>query len=748
MSQRGRAYSDQNYTATHGNGGKTFPIVVLVDRNTASAAEIVSGALQDHDRALIVGETTFGKGLVQTVYNLSENSGLALTTYHYYTPSGRLIQRNYEGVSLYDYYNHAGALSADPSNKEVKLTDSGRTVYGGGGITPDEKIASPQNNRFQDELLYKDVFFHFAPVYVATHTVDKNFQVDAAVMAEFKKFLGGRTLAAFAKDDESIILEIWEGLDLRLQQYVERIQNQRTFFNVPVITRTSTFKDVNLVTLDITSPDSTSPEEYAAFLHLLATLVEVSPVNHPLHDVLTFDENLGDKYRIPGVHPFVNFVMQLFPSALSSAPLDADSKSILISTCLEFLYQSLDSFNPDLIKFANVPGLNVDQAIACSSLMAYVSLHPGALIMTHVLDDRTLVPILETLNVPIERLNEEPNTSPVVKLVLRGLQVISSVLNWQRMFVDTVEPIIRDHLQTVTGQDLHSLRHTSLKPIENRILSRVASVNQISLLINAEDPEIALLAIRILDRLAAFARGNILGGVTAMEIPRRNRLLEIIRTSKDSKRIMFGVLNKLEEADAEEAIAPFESNTLRQKRAVLSLLRKDLIDSPENPSVAHFLLGYHVTEGGRLELGQGKGNIGSEVSVLKSVLSLIDPAEDEILSATVSDRNPIETMSRDISTSELALEIISRLCTATLSAAITTTAIRQDVIYLQQFSTETSIFPKLSPLLKLRYAKAHQLLAAHPLYLPRSGERHGCYATLPMNSISSRHRTLSAPFGQ
>ncbi|MGA8731102.1 MAG: S41 family peptidase, partial [Terracidiphilus sp.] len=93
VSQRGRAYPDQVYTATHGNDGKTFPIVVLVNHNTASAAEIVSGALQDHDRALIVGETTFGKGLVQTVYNLSEDTGLALTTYHYYTPSGRLIQR-------------------------------------------------------------------------------------------------------------------------------------------------------------------------------------------------------------------------------------------------------------------------------------------------------------------------------------------------------------------------------------------------------------------------------------------------------------------------------------------------------------------------------------------------------------------------------------------------------------------------------------------------------------------------------
>ncbi|HEY1649085.1 MAG TPA: S41 family peptidase [Terracidiphilus sp.] len=189
VSQRGRAYPDQNYTATHGNGGKTFPIVVLVNRDTASAAEIVSGALQDHDRALIVGETTFGKGLVQTVYNLSENSGLALTTYHYYTPSGRLIQRNYAGMSLYDYYNHAGALPADSSNREVKLTDSGRTVYGGGGITPDEKIEPLKSNHFQDELLNRDVFFHFAPVYTSDHTVDKNFQVDDAVIADFKKFL-------------------------------------------------------------------------------------------------------------------------------------------------------------------------------------------------------------------------------------------------------------------------------------------------------------------------------------------------------------------------------------------------------------------------------------------------------------------------------------------------------------------------------------------------------------------------------
>jgi carboxyl-terminal processing protease len=197
VSQRGRAYPDQNNTATHGNGGKTFPIVVLVNRGTASAAEIVSGALQDHDRALIVGETTFGKGLVQTVYNdMGEGTALALTTYHYYTPSGRLIQRNYSGVSLYDYYyNHAGAQPADTSNREVKLTDSGRTVYGGGGITPDEKIETPKSNHFQDTLLNKSIFFYFAAHYLANRTVDRNFAVNDAVLAEFKQYLTSQGIA-------------------------------------------------------------------------------------------------------------------------------------------------------------------------------------------------------------------------------------------------------------------------------------------------------------------------------------------------------------------------------------------------------------------------------------------------------------------------------------------------------------------------------------------------------------------------
>ena len=188
VSHRGRSSPEKRYVAAHGNGGQDYPLVVLVNRGTASAAEIVSGAIQDHDRGLIVGETTFGKGLVQTVYPLAENTGLALTTAKYYTPSGRLIQRDYSNVSLYDYYFDR---DSDDSNagKEVKLTDSGRTVYGGGGITPDVKIDPIKTNRFQDSLLQHYAFFNFAKRYIVDHHPTKGFEVDDAILVDFRKSL-------------------------------------------------------------------------------------------------------------------------------------------------------------------------------------------------------------------------------------------------------------------------------------------------------------------------------------------------------------------------------------------------------------------------------------------------------------------------------------------------------------------------------------------------------------------------------
>ena len=188
VSHHGRSSPERRYVAPHGNGGKEYPLVVMVNRGTASAAEIVAGAIQDHDRGLIVGEVTFGKGLVQTVYPLIENTGLALTTARYYTPSGRLIQRDYSNLSLYDYYTQR-ENEENNANHEVKLTDGGRTVYGGGGITPDVKLAPYKSTKFQDTLLQHYALFNFAKRYSIANKIAPNFEVDDVLLQDFRKFL-------------------------------------------------------------------------------------------------------------------------------------------------------------------------------------------------------------------------------------------------------------------------------------------------------------------------------------------------------------------------------------------------------------------------------------------------------------------------------------------------------------------------------------------------------------------------------
>jgi carboxyl-terminal processing protease len=193
VSHRGRASQERRYQAVRGNQGVEVPVIVLINGQSASASEIVSGAIQDHDRGLIVGETSFGKGLVQTQFPLSEDTALLLTTARYYTPSGRLIQRDYTNVSLYDYHYNP----QPPTKPEVKLTDSGRQVFGGGGITPDVVVAAPKPDDFQQVLLRRGVFYldpqgvgDFTRYYLGEKPdVTKDFVVNEDVIREFRKYL-------------------------------------------------------------------------------------------------------------------------------------------------------------------------------------------------------------------------------------------------------------------------------------------------------------------------------------------------------------------------------------------------------------------------------------------------------------------------------------------------------------------------------------------------------------------------------
>ena len=193
VSHRGRAEKEQVFRAksspTASPNAQKYPIVVLVNGNSASASEIVSGALQDHDRALIMGETTFGKGLVQAQFPLSEGAALLLTIAHYYTPSGRLIQRDYSNKSFFDYY-YAKRDTA-PNQTDVKQTDTGRKMFGGGGITPDVKYTPEKSTLFERRLANSSAIFRFASTYFGTSkpSLPKGWEPDTDLLARFNDYL-------------------------------------------------------------------------------------------------------------------------------------------------------------------------------------------------------------------------------------------------------------------------------------------------------------------------------------------------------------------------------------------------------------------------------------------------------------------------------------------------------------------------------------------------------------------------------
>src|SRR5262249_42309352 len=183
-------------------------------------SEIVAGAIQDHDRGLIVGETTFGKGLVQTIMPLRNVRGyaLALTTARYYTPSGRSIQRDYGSTSFEDYVAPRDRKPCDEASGEPKLTDAGRKVFGGDGITPDYCVEPEAPPKFISNLIAHQAFLGFARLHASADSagtadiagtgshselasakvklIHKDFKVDDAVLADFKAYLEQRKLSA------------------------------------------------------------------------------------------------------------------------------------------------------------------------------------------------------------------------------------------------------------------------------------------------------------------------------------------------------------------------------------------------------------------------------------------------------------------------------------------------------------------------------------------------------------------------
>jgi carboxyl-terminal processing protease len=195
LSAKGRNVAETVEKVPDDNKPYTFPVSAIVNGKTASASEIVSGALQDHDRATIVGEPSFGKGLVQSVYPLSESTGLALTTALYYIPSGRSIQKTFSSQRAFGAENFAlGATATHPNERTDFKTDNGRPVPGGGGIVPDREALPPLLTPFCAVLEQSGSFTTFATEFLQTHKVTAGWDVTGEILDQFQAWLSERRI--------------------------------------------------------------------------------------------------------------------------------------------------------------------------------------------------------------------------------------------------------------------------------------------------------------------------------------------------------------------------------------------------------------------------------------------------------------------------------------------------------------------------------------------------------------------------
>lgn len=186
---RGRSVPEKSEKVPEKATPYQFPIAILVNSKTASASEIVSGAMQDHDRAIVLGEPSFGKGLVQAVFPLTQGTGVALTTSLYYTPSGRSIQKplNLEQFEL-------GEATAHPNSRSDFLSDKGRPLKGGGGIIPDILVDLPAYSRLRTVLEASGSFPTFATEFLRTNKVDDKFEVTPKILDQFQAWLYARQI--------------------------------------------------------------------------------------------------------------------------------------------------------------------------------------------------------------------------------------------------------------------------------------------------------------------------------------------------------------------------------------------------------------------------------------------------------------------------------------------------------------------------------------------------------------------------
>ncbi|KAF8465294.1 nucleoporin Nup186/Nup192/Nup205 [Kalaharituber pfeilii] len=522
-------------------------------------------------------------------------------------------------------------------------------------------------------------------------------QLLASIFSTVASFLAGRK-CLYAE-------EIWSAVD-------QWAFGSRPSPTAIVATPASPFSPTGVQNLE-SIKHSIYPAE--AFIKLLVALV--SPAEDGLNDSLPFPENLGSSTRLSGIDPYVDFVMRdVFRATLwqvfSRPKEDLNTASINIgttlgldslmgaglkkneqlpppnpiepqsilrsnvqSTCLQFILACLTSFNEDLILYAKDSNISVDMAIQSSSLRSYAKLHPFGRVMEHLLTEKCIAVLFEILRHGVLSLYKAPEGSPLADTVLMTIEVLELMCQLQSTYNNVVRPLILED----EGRRRDMLSLGGFSSIEDAFLYSLDIAVCLGICVEVGDAAIATAALRLLERLVVSPTLIQAPEVSFGRQVKRNRILNILENHPDSKRVQFGFIHRIEAASEETGVVDLI------KLRILGLLNASLEANPAEPSVAHFLLGFEISDGA-VDIGTVQGGIGSGVSLFHSILDIVMGLDEK-------PSNVLEYENTKCELKNQCYNVLRLLWKSKLTTADTMYALRTNKFLIMQFSQETLITP-------------------------------------------------------
>lgn len=327
-------------------------------------------------------------------------------------------------------------------------------------------------------------------------------------------------------------------------------------------------------------------EEPNAFIQLLESLVAPYEIDSELYDGLPFPETLGSLNRMPGIDPYVDFVLGQVFGATASDVNDKVHLRLLRLTCLNFISTCLSTFNEDLVVFANISGIAVDNAVKASDLKAYVHLHPFARVMEWIFNDRVMTALFETIHQDAAEVAKSSPESPLILCLVRSIEVATAVFEKQSTYLNIVRPAIRLE-PTVRRSPVANSAYASF---EDGVLNNLSIIVDLGLYVGAGHPTLTIASIRLLEQLSTSSK---LTSPPVQSVSRhlnRNKAIAALEANNDADVIARSLLNELNSTTDIEV--GMNSSSYAIKLQILDFLIACLETTPDHPTIAHLLLGF------------------------------------------------------------------------------------------------------------------------------------------------------------